>query len=198
MSSNGLLTDLDEQKDMLANVDAEGQPIPTIRFMGGKEYSSISRNADAEVSYADIKYVIDNHIFALPSFADEGGPYRFKRGYIVGPYEYTPGLSIALATMYCALVTDHCLSLLNSNGPIFVEGRFASSSLFCRLLATYRRSQTVLRSLDRTGSLIGAIALAKWPSVPKYLTQDEKVDVINDLDQLDQYRNFWRRQLEDL
>ena len=33
---------LDRDRDMLVNVDVDGGPVPTIRFMGGREFAAIS------------------------------------------------------------------------------------------------------------------------------------------------------------
>jgi len=41
MSTDDSLHCLDQTKDMLANVDVEGNPVPCIRFMGGREYAEI-------------------------------------------------------------------------------------------------------------------------------------------------------------
>ena len=42
---------LDPTRDMLANVTVDGQPVATIRFMGGREYDEISGQARLEVSH---------------------------------------------------------------------------------------------------------------------------------------------------
>ena len=42
MAAGGALDRLDAGRDMLANVDALGDPVPCARFMGGREFALIA------------------------------------------------------------------------------------------------------------------------------------------------------------
>ena len=70
---------LDPQRDMLANVTVDRAPIPTARFMGGREYDVIA-GSQAPVSRETLQRAIDRGQFALPSFA-AGGPYPGAQGF---------------------------------------------------------------------------------------------------------------------
>ncbi len=161
MTHRGSLESLREESDMLANVDAFGHPVPTARFMGGREYAVIAR-ADgllAEPSSEDLAAVVDAGALAVPSFSSQGGPFRDVAGRIEGTVSAAPRARAALASLYCALVTDFCLELLNARGDIIIEGRFASNLAFSSALASLRQPQPVYRSFDETGTLRGAAAL---------------------------------------
>ena len=84
---------LDPKADMLANVDVRGEPVPTARFMGGREFAVLAGEAPAEAGEADVAGVIASGALALPAFSDQGGrspgasagsketrPQRPKRG----------------------------------------------------------------------------------------------------------------------
>jgi L-fuculokinase len=153
---------LREEMDMLANVDAFGEPVATARFMGGREYAAICGGDGllAEPSIAALEAVLASATLALPSFADQGGPFSSQAGKIVGHAPTAPRYRAALAALYCALMTDYCIALLEATGDIIVEGRFASNEAFTSALAALRAPQPVFRSLGETGSLHGAVLLS--------------------------------------
>jgi sugar (pentulose or hexulose) kinase len=153
---------LREEMDMLANVDAFGEPVATARFMGGREYAEIcgSDGLLAHPSVAALEAVLASGPLALPSFADQGGPFSSQASKIVGHAPTAPRYRAALAALYCALMTDYCLTLLEATGDVIVEGRLASNEAFTSALAALRAPQPVFRSLGETGSLHGAVLLS--------------------------------------
>ena len=94
---------LDPEADMLANVDVRGEPVPTARFMGGREYSVLAGDAPADADEADIAAIIASGALALPAFSDQGGPFAARKGVIEGKAPTTPKARAALATLYSAL-----------------------------------------------------------------------------------------------
>ena len=66
---------LDPKADMLANVDVRGVPVPTARFMGGREFSVLAGDAPADADEADVAAMIASGALALPAFSDQGGPF---------------------------------------------------------------------------------------------------------------------------
>jgi L-fuculokinase len=153
---------LREEMDTLANVDAFGNAVPTARFMGGREYAAIC-GADAvqtQPSIGDLEAVLESGALAVPSYANQGGPFRAQAGRIVGEAPDSPRHRAALAAMYCALMTDYCLTMIEARGDVILEGRLASNEAFASALAALREPQPVFRSPDETGTLRGAAALS--------------------------------------
>jgi L-fuculokinase len=153
---------LREELDTLANVDAFGNAVPTARFMGGREYAAIC-GPDAvliDPSVADLEAVLESRALPIPSLSDQGGPFRSQVGRIVGNAPETPRHRAALAAMYCALMTDHCLTMIEARGDVILEGRLASNDAFAAALAALREPQPVFRSPDETGTLRGALSLS--------------------------------------
>ncbi|TKD48512.1 MAG: carbohydrate kinase, partial [Mesorhizobium sp.] len=74
---------LDRDRDMLVNVDVDAGPVPTIRFMGGREFATISAGWQGAIARSSVQQVIDAGIMALPSFAP-GGPMPGHPGELVG------------------------------------------------------------------------------------------------------------------
>ena len=100
---------------------------------------------------------------ALPCFAAAGGPFGGRAGSVTGPAPRTAQERYALATLYCVLMSDYCLSALGvSEGEIVVEGSYTGNPYFAPLLAALRPSQPVVSSDDASGTTCGAWMLAHW------------------------------------
>jgi L-fuculokinase len=153
---------LREELDTLANVDAFGNPVATARFMGGREYAAICGTEAGliEPSANDLGTVLESSALAVPSFAEQGGPFREHAGEIVGDALDAPRHRAALAALYCALMTDYSLAMLDGRGDIILEGPFAANDAFASALAALRAPQPVFRSRDETGTLRGAVSLS--------------------------------------
>lgn len=154
------LARLDERRDMLANVDAEGAPVATARFMGGREYAAIAGERPAAATAADLDAVLRAGALALPSFAEAGGPWAGRRGRLQGADALTPAQRTALATLYVALMCDARLEDLGAHGRILVDGPLAGNALFLAALAALRPDSPVQAASARAGSLHGALRLA--------------------------------------
>ncbi|HSA80763.1 MAG TPA: FGGY family carbohydrate kinase [Geminicoccaceae bacterium] len=165
MAAGGRLDRLAAERDMLANVDATGAPVPTGRFMGGREYEAILGTADdPEASLADLDAVLAKGTLALPSFAPESGPFPGRPGRIVGRAPEGSGERAALAALYAALMLDFVLEQLGASGPIFIDGPYARNALISDSLATLRPDQPVHAMAAASGAAGGAFLLTRWPA----------------------------------
>ncbi|RUX26693.1 carbohydrate kinase [Mesorhizobium sp. M7A.F.Ca.US.011.01.1.1] len=149
---------LDRDRDMLVNVDVGGGPVPTIRFMGGREFATISAGWQGEIAGPVVQRVIDAGIMALPTFAP-GGPMSGHSGRLAGR---TPDAEerAATALLYVALMVDLCLDLIHSNNTVIVDGGLNTGGLLAGLLAQLRPDQAFLQGATLEGSATGAAALA--------------------------------------
>ena len=153
---------LDPDADMLANVDVHGRPVPTARFMGGREYAVLAGDAPADADEADVAAVITSGALALPAFSDQGGPFASRKGVIEGPAPTTPKARAALATLYSALMTAHMLRRLEAPGDLIVEGGFTRSPAFAVVLARLMSGRRVVIAPMSAGAAAGAAMLAHW------------------------------------
>ncbi|HEV7606199.1 MAG TPA: hypothetical protein VGO61_02635 [Steroidobacteraceae bacterium] len=161
MANRGDLRRLVEQRDMLANVNAFGAPVPTARYMGGREYEAIARGAD-EPTMDGVKEVLSQGSIALPSFAS-AGPFSGREGRIEGIELLHGAQRAALATLYSALMTAVLIESLGAAGEIFVDGPLARNPLFAKLLAACVPVGTVRTYPDGGGTRVAA-HLARLPS----------------------------------
>ena len=149
---------LDRDRDMLVNVDVDGGPVPTIRFMGGREFAVISGNWQGVIAPASVQRVIDAGIKALPSFAP-GGPMPGRTGEITGRVSNAEERA-AVALLYVALMIDLSLDLIRSSDTVIVDGGLNAGGLLAGLLAQLRPGQSFMQGATLEGSATGAAALA--------------------------------------
>ncbi|MEO9297894.1 FGGY-family carbohydrate kinase [Devosia alba] len=158
MTVGGDTSHLDPARDSLANVDAFGRPVPTARFMGGREFDMLAPGAVTPVA-ADVDAVISGDVQALPSFMAGVGPFPDHVGRWTGdPGTLSPGERTAAVSLYLALVTQTCLGLCGLGKQIIVEGPLARNQLFAAALARLT-GVPVQASGDATGTSLGASML---------------------------------------
>jgi sugar (pentulose or hexulose) kinase len=151
------LSAFDCEREMLANVTVDGEPAPTVRFMGGREFDLIS-GWNRPISQAAVEAVMARGVFAMPSWAP-GGPFSELQGHIVGG-DVTGEARAALAALYVVLMTDLSLDLIQSANMLVVDGGLAKIELFTAMLAQLRPAQKIVHSKASEGSAMGAAALA--------------------------------------
>jgi L-fuculokinase len=186
-SFNTPLGQLDEQADMLANTNAFGQPVACMRFMGGREFAVLAGEQPVACSVDNIQTIIDEGIFALPCFAESGGPFSGETGKIVGGVPRTAQQSTALATLYCVLMSDYCLTALMATGQVAVEGSLTGNPHFAPLLAALRQQQVCV-SDDASGTTCGGWMLHRAKRVR---AADASATPVLHLAGLQEYRQRW-------
>lgn len=155
MALRGEPVTLDPARDTLLNVNALGQPVPTARFMSGREYEEIVGTAPPEG--ADESGVLAARIMAFPSLHPDTGPFPGQR-FAWSHEPHGPARTVA-ASFYVALMGAACLSLIGAQGEIVVEGPLARNHSFARMLAT-ATGRPVLLAGEGAGTGLGAALLA--------------------------------------
>jgi L-fuculokinase len=173
---------------MLANTSAMGQPIACMRFMGGREFGALAGPNPQACSFDAIERLVARGTMALPCFADTGGPFAGHAGRIEGPAPQDAEERYALATLYCALMTDYCLDQLRAAGPLAVEGSFTANPRFGPLLAALRPQQPVTYSDDASGTTCGGWMLRYRDAVPPAGARAVQAQAPAGLDE---YRQRW-------
>ncbi|MBD0425963.1 FGGY-family carbohydrate kinase [Aquisalinus flavus] len=195
MSPQTPLTSLRPELDMLANVDADGTPVATARYMGGREFARICEMTNCDVATdcqeQDLAQTIDAGIFGLPSFEHGSGPFAGRAGSLVG----RPWNGKALATLYSALMLDQLLTNLSSRNDIVIEGSFASNDLLCATLAALRPTQAV-HQFRASGGVISGCYAAMTDGNPTSFDFAHPARPLH-LPGLDGYAREWRRRAAD-
>lgn len=156
-AAGGQAVDLDEKRDTLVNVDAFGKPVPSARYMGGREWELVNKTlgpVTPESEWASVNDVIAQGQMLLPSVVSGTGPFPGTTGGWRNEPQTDEGRRAA-ASLYQALMTMTCLDLIGSRGPIVVEGPFAANRVFRAALATLS-ARKVYASASHTGTSLGA------------------------------------------
>lgn len=157
---------LPEGRDCLLNVDVSGRPVPSARFMGGREAEliggvdqfAITHNYHPDALIERLPSLIASGACALPGFVRGVGPFPWS----VGEWRNKPtdaGDQRAVTGLYLALMADTALDLIGSQARLLIEGRFAEAVIFTRALATLRPTQRVYVSNAQQDVAYGALRL---------------------------------------
>lgn len=151
---------LDPARDTLINVNAWGDPVPSARFMGGREFSTLTDAIKDQTTEADIEAVLHTPILLTPTVQQGCGPYPDRASQWLSNEPQAGAQRRVAASFYLAMMTAASLGLIGAEGPIIVEGPFAANAEFCRMLeaATGRQVRPQAQS---TGASVGAALLAK-------------------------------------
>ena len=167
MAIGGDSVALDPSRDTLVNVDAFGNPVPSARFMGGREHDLLLGEQWAEPSEADIAQILKSATMLLPAVEDTTGPFQGRKACWIGqePAPQSGGRSAAVC-FYLALMTAACLDLVGHRGPIRVEGPFARNRCYLDMLAAATGAD-VHAMTGATGTSQGAALLVGRNDLPK-------------------------------
>ncbi len=190
---------LPEARDCLVNIDVHGRPVPSARFMGGREIETLieidTRRVDIKPDQpallAAVSAVLRQNRMILPTLMRGFGPYPDSAfAWINRPEDWYERR--AAACLYAALVADTSLDLIGASGRLLVEGRFAEAEVFVRALASLRPDTAVYTANAHNDVSFGALRLIDPGLKPQgELVRVEPLDA-----DLDTYRNRWKAEVE--
>ncbi len=184
------LAALPQSRDCLVNVDVFGQPVPSARFMGGRELELLGGldGATPEALLAALPAVLAAESMVLPTWVSGVGPYPNAPGrWLAEPDD--PAARGVAAALYAALMTDTSLELIGARDRLLVEGRFGASPLFMQALATLQRDAAVLvNGGSEAGVAIGALRLVDPTVAPPAGTLERIAPLAADLAE---YKRRW-------
>lgn len=161
-----------EARDCLINVDVHGRPIPSARFMGGREAEliaalnihALTENYDPQRLIERLPALLKSDAAVVPTFVRGCGPFPDA----VGAWRnkpVDPGDQRAIVGLYLALMADASLNLIGSRDRLLIEGRFAEALIFVRALAALRPGQKTFVSNAHNDVPYGALRLLD-PALP--------------------------------
>ncbi len=156
MAVGGDAVPLDPARDTLVNVNAFGQPVPSARFMGGREYETLRQPSAA--TDADLDAVLAGGVRLLPSVQQGSGPFPKALAEWRPAEPQNANLREVAIGHYLALMTAECLSMTGAKGPVLVEGPFGQNRWYTAMLAA-ATGRAVVTSPSQTGTAIGAALL---------------------------------------
>jgi len=160
-SVGGKQVTLAEERDTLVNVNAFGDPVPSARFMGGRAFSMLKADGNAEVTGADRDAVLDQGIMLLPSFPEDSGPFTGRKWSWRGnPDSLSPGAYLYAVSLYIGMMTSVSLELIGADGPVIVEGPLARNTTYLEALNAMTGRDIMTGGSGITGTAAGTALLA--------------------------------------
>lgn len=189
---------MSERRDCLVNVDVAGNPVPSARFMGGREIELLTKQdvhrlddktqQRALIEKLPAAIALDSMV--LPSFVTDSGPFPQRCGQWVNEPEDSDVRRAAIA-LYAALMSDTLLNQIGSRNRLVVEGRFAEADVIVRILAGLRPSQQIFTSHAHNDVSFGALRLVN----PRLEPADPLFGVAAVAMDLSDYRSRWRKRI---
>ncbi len=191
---------LPEARDCLINVDWCGRPVPSARFMGGREIEHLAGlddtrridiRPDQPKLIESVAGVVASSAMVLPGHSPGAGPFPDA----VGGWANAPDdwfSRRAAVCLYAALMADVMLELIGTRDVVLIEGRFAEADVFVRGLATLRPDLTVYKCHVANDVSFGALRLV-YPDIQptEGLVRVLPLDV-----DLAAYKTAWRQAVE--
>ncbi|MFO1143432.1 MAG: FGGY-family carbohydrate kinase [Amaricoccus sp.] len=151
---------LDPARDTLLNVNADGDPVPSARFMGGRERAIVMDGRPGAAAPADRAAVLARGICLLPAVEPGSGPFAGRTaGWSVPERDVGVGERAIAVSWYLAMMTSVGLAEIGAQGPTVVEGPFATNGDFTAMLAA-ATGRPVAATPGGTGTSVGAALLA--------------------------------------
>ena len=152
------LKNLNPSLDMLANIDVFGKPVPTMRFMGGREYDHLMGVFRISNKTRAIKNFSFHDYLIYPSYASGGGfsINKINIGFYKG---LNKGQIYYLICLYISFVINFCLNQMRSSNTIILDGPITKNITIMKILSSLRKKQIVLKNKREIGTTLGATNL---------------------------------------
>ncbi|MGR6467765.1 FGGY-family carbohydrate kinase [Rhizobium sp. PAMB 3182] len=164
---------LDPARDTLINVNALGDPVPSARFMGGREFERLIGAGYQPGTDAEIERVLADAIMLFPAVETQSGPFQ-GRAFSWSRDEnlIAPGERHAAMSFYLAMMTATGLDITGAAGPVLVEGPFAANAAYCAMLAS--ATGRPVHAVSGTGTSVGAALLTARHAPEKVQENDSE------------------------
>lgn len=160
-SVGGKQVTLSEERDTLVNVNAFGDPVPSARFMGGRAFSILKADGNAEITATDRDTVLDQGVMLLPSFPEDSGPFTGRKWSWRGnPDSLSPGAYLYAVSLYIGMMSAVSLELIGADGPVIVEGPLARNTTYLEALNAMTCRDIMTGGSGITGTAAGTALLA--------------------------------------
>ena len=152
------LKNLNPTLDMLANIDVFGKPVPTMRFMGGREYDHLMGVFRISNKTRAIKNFSFHDYLIYPSYASGGG-FSINKINIYFYEGLNKGQIYYLICLYISFVINFCLNQMKSSNTIILDGPITKNITIMKILSSLRKKQIVLKNKREIGTTLGATNL---------------------------------------
>ena len=105
LAVGGRRPDMDEKRGVVLNVDVNGNPVPSVQFMGGREFSLLTKDTVVETEERDSATVLARGMRFLPTLVPGSGPYPHGQPAWVNAEGASPAQTQVAASYYLSMLT---------------------------------------------------------------------------------------------
>ena len=144
-----------ESKDMYCGLDIYGKKVPTIRFMGGREYEYLIKKFKLK-NFKKCFYenFFDNNKYIYPSFG-LGGPFHNLKGNLNNVNFKSKKEKYMSVVTYIAFMTNYCLELIKSKDDIIITGPLINNFEILQILAALRYKTKIYLYTGQEATSVG-------------------------------------------
>lgn len=144
--------------DMLCGINVFGKSVPTMRFMGGREYELLYKKLKVSSSHFKISKSILQENLILPSYAP-GGPFIIKNYNLKNILSLKSDERYSLICIYISFVLNFVLDEMNSKNTLILDGPITKNRDIMNIIASIRKHQETFKNRKEIGTGLGASML---------------------------------------
>jgi hypothetical protein len=175
---------------MLCGINVFGKSVPTMRFMGGREYELLCKKL--KVSSANFKIsksILQNNLI-LPSYAP-GGPFIIKRHNLKNILSLHSDERYSLICVYISFVLNFVLDEMRSRNTLILDGPITKNKDIMNIIASIRKNQKTFKNKKEIGTGLGASMLFNIKKTNKLSLS--KIRSMNKYDLIETYKIWLSR-----
>lgn len=143
---------------MLCGINVFGKSVPTMRFMGGREYELLYKKLKVSSSHFKISKSILQENLILPSYAP-GGPFIIKNYNLKNILSLKSDERYSLICIYISFVLNFVLDEMNSTNTLILDGPITKNRDIMNIIASIRKHQETFKNRKEIGTGLGASML---------------------------------------
>jgi len=144
--------------DMLCGINVFGKSVPTMRFMGGREYDLLSKKLKiSSINFKISKSILEENLI-FPSYAS-GGPFVIKNHTQKKLLSLKQHERYSLVCVYISFVLNFVLDQMNSKNTLILDGPITKNMHIMNIIASMRKNQQTFKNNKEIGTGLGASIL---------------------------------------
>ena len=188
------LKELKANLDMLCNIDVFGNTVPTMRFMGGREFDELIKKLKiTSINKPSITKDLLKKYVIYPSFAS-AGPFKKSTQSLNLIKKLSNAEKYGLVCIYITFVLHFCLNAMNSDNNIILDGLITKNNTIIKILSSLRSKQKIYINSKEIGTGLGASILFNIKKKNSlFLTEVLPDNTIN----YEHYYDLWFNQIKE-
>ncbi len=150
---------LKDGKEMYGGINIFGKTVPTIRFMGGREYEFLKQKLKINKKYEKFEpSFFSKKKFLYPSYG-VGGPFSKMKGNYINFIKENGNIRYMAIITYISFVLNYSMDLLKCKDSIIITGPLIHNHNILKILNSLRGKQKIYLSSNQEGTGLGASLL---------------------------------------